>query len=234
MLFFLNFLFGFGFLRVFNNELKMTGSQQLLADYVRNGSQEAFRELVTRYIALVYSTAIRLVGGDTHLAEDVAQTVFVDLARKARSLPANVMLGGWLHRDTCFVAAKILRSERRRRSRERRAVEMNSLQYHSESALAQAGPVLDEAINRLGTQDRTAILLRFFEQRDFRSVGEVLGSNEDAARMRVNRALEKLRSVLKRRGVTLSITALGAALAGRVASNRQLAPGCSVESTRLR
>ena len=190
----------------------MTDSQQLLADYVRNGSDEAFRELVTRYLALVYSTALRLVGGDTHRAEDVAQTVFVDLARKACTLPADVMLGGWLHRDTCFVASKTMRSERRRQSRERQAVEMNSSQDHSELALMHVAPLLDEAINRLGAEDRTAILLRFFEQRDLRSVGNALGSTEDAARMRVNRALEKLHSLLTHRGVTLSAAALGTVL----------------------
>ena len=191
----------------------MTDSRQLLADYARNGSEEAFRELVTRYLSLVYSTAIRLVGGDAHLAEDIAQTVFVDLARKARALPGDVMLGGWLHRATCFVAAKVMRGERRRQSRERQAVEMNAFQDHSGSELMQVAPMLDEAINRLGTEDRTAILLRFFEQRDFRSVGEALGSNEDAARMRVNRALEKLQTALKHRGVTLSTVALGTVLA---------------------
>jgi hypothetical protein len=134
------FLFGLGVPRVFNSELKMTDSQQLLADYVRNGSEEAFREPVTCYLGLVNSTAIRLVGGDRHLAEDVAQTVFVDLARKARTLPGDVTLGGWLHRDTCFVASKILRSERRRQSRERHALEMNSFQPPSESDLMQVGP----------------------------------------------------------------------------------------------
>ncbi|HVM62931.1 MAG TPA: sigma-70 family RNA polymerase sigma factor [Verrucomicrobiae bacterium] len=190
----------------------MTDSQQLLVDYVRNGSQEAFRELVTRYLGLVYSTAIRLVGGDSHLAEDVAQTVFVDLARKARTLPHNVMLGGWLHRDACFVASKTVRSERRRRTRERQAVEMSVFSDHSESALAPVASILDEAINRLGAKDRDAILLRFFEQRDFRSVGEAMGSTEDAARMRVNRALEKLHVLLKRCGVTLSAAALGTVL----------------------
>ncbi len=190
----------------------MTDSQRLLADYVRNGSEEAFRELVTRYLALVYSTAIRLVGGDTHRAEDVAQTVFVDLARKARTLPNDVMLGGWLHRDTCFVASKTMRSERRRLSRERHAVEMNSFQDRSESALTHVAPILDEAINQLDADDRAAILLRFFEQHDFRSVGDALGSTEDAARMRVNRALEKLHSLLKHRGVTLSVAALATVL----------------------
>jgi RNA polymerase sigma factor (sigma-70 family) len=194
----------------------MTDSRTLLAEYAANGSEPAFRELVTRYVDLVYSAAVRLVGEERHLAEDVAQTVFVDLARLARSLPQEVMLGGWLHRHTCFVAATFLRRERRRRARERQTVEMNALQDHSEANLALVTPVLDEAINQLGGADRTAILLRFFEQRDFRAVGEALGSNEDAARMRVNRALEKLHSLLKRRSVTLSAAALGTALAGQV------------------
>ena len=205
-------LFGSTLWRVFNDELKMTESQELLADYTRNGSETAFRELVTRYFDLVYSAAIRLVGGDTHWAKDVAQTVFVDLARMARGLPGTVMLGGWLHRHTCFVAAKTMRGERRRQSRERQAVEMNALHAASETNLAQAAPFLDEAINQLGPEDRTAILLRFFEQRDFRSVGEALGNTEDAARMRVNRALEKLRFLLKNQGVTFSATGLAAVL----------------------
>src|SRR5512137_792363 len=207
----------------------MTDSRTLLAEYATNGSEPAFRELVTRYVDLVYSAAVRLVGEERHLAEDVAQTVFADLARLARSLSKEVMLGGWLHRHTCFVAATLLRGERRRRARERQAAEMNALQDHSEANLALVAPVLDEAINQLGAADRRAILLRFFEQRDFRAVGEALGSNEDAARMRVNRALEKLQSLLKRRGVTLSAAALGTALAGQVvtAAPAGLAAGIS-------
>ena len=178
----------------------MTVNQNWLAEYVQTGSDAAFRELVTRYVDLVYSTALRLVGGDTHRAEDVAQTVFVNLARLARTLPEDVKLGGWLHRDTCFAASTLVRGERRRQSRERQAAEMNALQNNSEADYSLVAPVLDEAINELEEADRTAVLLRFFEQRDFRSVGQALGSNEDAARMRVTRALVKLEDFLKRRG----------------------------------
>ncbi|MFZ0825908.1 MAG: sigma-70 family RNA polymerase sigma factor [Verrucomicrobiia bacterium] len=190
----------------------MTDSQRLLAEYAKNGSESAFRELVERYLNFVYSTALRLVAGDTHLAQDVAQTVFIGLARKGRTLSTEVMLGGWLHQHTFHVATKVMRTERRRQSREREAVEMNTLPNDSGADLRQVAPMLDEAITQLGSEDRTAILLRFFGQRDFRSVGEALGSNEDAARMRVNRALEKLHSLLKHRGVTLSVAALGAVL----------------------
>jgi len=186
----------------------MTGSQQLLAEYRQSGSDAAFRELVTRYVDLVYSTALRLVQGDTHRAQDVAQTVFLDLARRAKALPADISLGGWLHRNTCFVAGHTMRGERRRQSRERQAVEMNALQVAPNSSLALIAPILDEAINELDDTDRTAVLLRFFEKRDFRTVGELLGSSEDAARMRVTRALEKLQSLLKRRGITTTAAAL--------------------------
>jgi RNA polymerase sigma factor (sigma-70 family) len=199
----------------------MTDSQQLLAEYARSGSDTAFRELVGRYVNLVYSTALRVVAGDTHRAEDVSQTVFADLARQARTLPAAIMLGGWLHRHTCFVAAHTLRGERRRQSRERQAVEMNALQNDSGADFSPVAPILDEAINELDEADRTAILLRFFEERDFRSVGEALGGTEDGARMRVNRALEKLHGLLKRRGITTTVAALGAALS---ASAVQAAP----------
>jgi RNA polymerase sigma factor (sigma-70 family) len=190
----------------------MRDTQQLLMEYVDTGSESAFRELVGQYIDLVYSTARRLVGGDAHLAQDVAQTVFLHLSRNARKLSRESMLGGWLHRDTCFVASKTLRSERRRRAREREAVFMNSLSDHSEGNLEELAPILDEAINLLASEDRTAILLRFFEQRDFRAVGMALGSNEDAARMRVNRALEKLQVMLRRRGVALSVAGLASVL----------------------
>jgi RNA polymerase sigma factor (sigma-70 family) len=211
----------------------MTDSQRFLADYVTNGSEQAFRELVTRYLDLVYSTAIRLVGGDTHQAEDITQTVFVDLARKASTLPRDLMLGGWLHRHTCFVASKVMRGERRRQFRERQAVEMNALQDHSQANLAQVAPILDEAINQLGADDRTAILLRFFEQRGLRSVGEALGSSENAAQKRVTRALEELCALLKRRGVACSAAALGTALASEAVAAAPVGLAATVSSVAL-
>ncbi len=211
----------------------MTDSQQLLGDYAATGSETAFRELVSRYVNLVYSAAIRLVDGDTHLAEDVTQTVFADLAKLAHSLSRDVMLGGWLHRHACFVASKALRGERRRRARERQAVEMNAQPDHSAANLAQVAPILDDAINQLGAEDRTAILLRYFEQHDFHAVGAALGSNEDAARKRVGRALEKLETLLKRRGVALSATALATALATQAMTAAPVGLAVSISSAAL-
>ncbi|MGO8674987.1 MAG: RNA polymerase sigma factor [Limisphaerales bacterium] len=193
--------------------MKTTDSHSLLAAYAKTASEEAFGELVARYMDLVYSAAVRLVGNDADLAKDATQTVFVDLARKAPHLPPDVMLGGWLHHHTVYVASTLMRGERRRQARERQALQMNALQDHTKENLARIAPILDDAIDQLGAEDRTAILLRFFEQRDFPSVADALGSNEDAARKRVSRALEKLHLLLTHRGVSLPAAALGTVLA---------------------
>ncbi len=207
----------------------MNDQQTLLAQYLENGSEQAFRELVNRYVNLVYSCAARLVGGDKHLAEDIVQMVFTDLARLARTLSNEVMLGGWLHRRTCHVAMTVMRGNRRREHREKQAVEMNALHQNPNASFTQIAPVLDEAINQLNAQDRAAIVLRFFEQRDLRSIGSALGSNEDAAQKRIARALEKLRGLLMRRGVTLSGASLATMLAAEavVAAPVGLAAGVS-------
>jgi RNA polymerase sigma factor (sigma-70 family) len=211
----------------------MTTSGELLAAYAGTGSEPAFRELVTRYVDLVYSAALRLLNGDSHLAQDVTQTVFADLARMARKLSRETMLGGWLHRHTVFVASNTLRRERRRQVRERQAVEMNSMPDHSEANLALIAPILDEAIDELSSEDRAAILLRFFEQKEFRSVGEAMGSNEEAARKRVSRALDKLHSLLTRRGVVLSATALSASLTAQAVTAAPAGLALSVSTAAL-
>jgi len=192
----------------------MTDDTQLLQEYA-TGSEEAFRQLVDRYINLVYSAAIRHLE-EAQLAQDVVQTVFTALARKARTLPRDVILGGWLYRHTCFVASQAARTERRRRARETQALEMNALNDQPEPDWERLSPFLDQAMQGLGTSDRDAVMLRYFEGRNLRNVGAALGISEEAARKRVTRALEKLRSFFARRGVTLSATALAALLAENV------------------
>lgn len=209
----------------------MTDPRTLLNEYAVRGSETAFRELVERYLNLVYGTALRLVEGDTHRAEDVVQMVFSDLARLAGTLSPRVMLGGWLHRRTCHVAASLMRGERRRLTREKEA--MSTSTGSSETGFEQIALVLDEAINELGTKDRAALALRFFEGRDLRSVGEALGSNEDAAQKRVARALEKLRERLGRRGVTASGTTLMALLTAQGLTAAPAGLAASVSATAL-
>ncbi len=191
----------------------MNDEGQLLRRFAEAGDEAAFRELVARHLDLVYSAALRQLNGDTHLAEDAAQTVFADLARKARSLPRGVVLTGWLYEAARFAAAKMVRGEQRRRAREQEAATMHDPAPESTPDWEPLRPVLDTAMGELSATDRNAVLLRFFERKDFRAVGTALGLSEDAAQKRVARALDKLRINLSRHGVTLSGPALAAATA---------------------
>jgi RNA polymerase sigma factor (sigma-70 family) len=196
----------------------MIDDAQLLRRYVETKSQAAFAELVQRHINLVYSVALRQVSGDTHLAEDVVQHVFSALARKARTLVDRPTLGGWLYRSVHYAASDVVRGERRRRTREEK-VEMETLATTGDSsedaAWEKARPLIDAAIAELDERDRDAVSLRFFENRSFVDVGFRLNLSENAARMRVERALDKLHAALSKRGVTSTSAALGLALANQ-------------------
>lgn len=194
----------------------MNETNQLLLQYAENGSETAFRELVERYVDLVYSVAVRRSNGDSHRAEDIVQTVFTDLARKAHDLAPTLQLGGWLHKHCCFVASTLHRSEARRQARERQAMDLlNDSAGADEARWEDLAPALDEAIQELQETDRDAIVLRFFEKRDLRSVGQALGTSEDAAQKRVSRAVDKLRQLLLQRGLALSVTGLTGYLASQ-------------------
>ena len=189
----------------------------LLRQYAEDGSETAFAALVERHVNLVYSAALRQVG-NASAAEEITQAVFIILAKKARGLSQRTLLTGWLYQTTRLTATNFRRGEIRRQHREQEAG-MQSLLNESEPAdvWRQIAPLLDEAMGRLGEQDRNAVVLRFFENKDLRAVGTALGASEAAARMRVNRALEKLRNFFVKRGISLSATMIaGAVLANSV------------------
>ncbi len=192
----------------------MLDDEQLLRQYA-DGSEAAFTELVARYLPLVYSAALRQTNGAAHLAEDISQQVFADLARKSASLPAGTVLAGWLHRATRFAVGQYLRTERRRQAREQESFSVNTPNPDADPDWEQVRPWLDEALDQMNPLDRDALLLRFFEQRSLKEVGVALGSGEDAARKRVDRALDKLRALLGCRGVTTSVSALSLVMAAK-------------------
>jgi RNA polymerase sigma factor (sigma-70 family) len=193
----------------------MIEDAELLRRYVQDDSEESFAELVRRHVNLVHSAALRQMNGDLQLAQDVTQHVFSDLARKAPTLLQRPVLSGWLFVSTRFAAAKLVRRECRRRAREQDAHMIDTLLNEAGGGpeWERVRPVIDEALAELSEMDREAILLRFFEGRNFAEVGLRLRQNENTARMRVERALDKLHALLNRRGVTSTTGALALALA---------------------
>ncbi len=196
----------------------MIEDSELLRRYAEKKDQAAFAELVQRHLAFVYGAALRQLAGASHRAEEVTQSVFIDLARKAGLLARRKHLAGWLYRSTRFASAKLKRSEQRRQNREQDAHAMNETATGSEGLnWDRLRPVLDDALHELSERDRAAILMRFFEGRRFVEMGHQLGLSEDAARMRVERALGRLRHLLERRHITSTSAALAVVLANQPA-----------------
>jgi RNA polymerase sigma factor (sigma-70 family) len=191
--------------------MQMLDDMQLLEEYAARNSEAAFSTLVSRYINLVYSAAWRQIGNREE-AEEITQAVFLVLARKAKSLRRGTVLSGWLYQTARLTASNALRGEIRRQHREQQAYMQSTLNQPEPDHWTQVGPLLEQAMSGLSEADRNAIVLRYFENQPLKEVGAALGATDDAAKMRINRALEKLRAFFHKRGVTLSASALGAAI----------------------
>ena len=183
-----------------------TPDAELLQEFARDHSEEVFATLVSRHVDLVYSVALRQVRSP-QLAQDVAQTVFIDLSRNADKLAPATILTAWLYRVTRRTAIDVVRSESRRQLREQIAVELATMNL-PDSHWTQIEPLLDEAMDTLDDADRSSILLRYFENKSLREVGQTLGTAADAAQKRVSRAVERLREFFSKRGVTVGASGL--------------------------
>ncbi len=202
-------------------QMQDAGDMELLREYDRQGSEAAFAALVQRHVSLVYSAALRHVGIDAH-AEEITQAVFIILARKAADLRPDTILESWLYETTRLTALSFRRGERRRQFREQEAYMQSTLQESADaSTWNQLAPQLDEAMARLGKNDRDAVLLRFFKNKNLREVAAALKVNETAAQKRVHRAVEKLRRFFTKRGIILPAVVLTAAIS---ANSVQAAP----------
>ena len=193
---------------------------ELVRRFARDGSEEAFAALVARHVGLVHSVAMRQVR-DAHLAEEITQTVFIILARKAISLGSATVVSGWLCRTARFVSARALTMQHRRQQREQEAFMQSESADTESDAWQQIEPLLEPAMGQLSGADHDAVVLRFFEGRNFRDVGDALGTSEAAAKMRVNRALGKLWEFFAKRGVVLPVAVIAATV---TANSVQAAP----------
>jgi RNA polymerase sigma factor (sigma-70 family) len=196
----------------------MNDDMMLVREFATSRSEQAFEALVARHLPLVYSAALRRTN-DPHLAEEIAQAVFIILARKAESLGEKTILSGWLYRTAQYAAADALKTQRRRQHREQEAYVQSTLDpaqsgtgTENETVWQEFAPLLDEAMTRLRPADRDALVLRFFENKSLSEVGGALGLQERAAQKRISRALEKLRSFFAKRGVASSTSVIAAAI----------------------
>ena len=194
---------------------------RLLEQLARNGSEEAFAALVQRHIAIVHSVALRHTA-TAQQAQDITQAVFVILARKAGTLGRKTVLPGWLYHTARLTAANLQRAETRRVRREQEAFMQSKLEESATDALwRELSPQLDEAMAGLGASERDALVLRYFQNKSMAEVGKCLGLAENTAQKRVSRALEKLRKLFTKRGVSST----SAILAGMISANSvQAAP----------
>ncbi|MEO7715789.1 MAG: sigma-70 family RNA polymerase sigma factor [Capsulimonas sp.] len=191
--------------------------QRLLRDFTERESQAAFSELSKRHMGLVYSTCRRELG-DSDLAQDATQAVFLLLAQKAKALRRHPHLPAWLFNAARLVSKNIRRTEQRRQRQEQALMEQ-TLRGASqiEPEWDAIDPFVNDALAALKDRDRNAILLRFFEERTLAETGAILGISEAGVRKRVDRSLEKIRLHLQRREIAVSVSALSLLLAAHAA-----------------
>lgn len=196
-------------------EFGMVTDLELLRRYAAERDESAFAELVHRNLGVVYTSALRRLNNNPHLAEEAAQIVFTQLACKARHLITHPALLGWLHTATRFAASVIARRESRHSARLRAAAAMDTGDGDvSPATWETVAPLIDDALDSLKPADRQAILLRYFAGRSFAEIAMELCVTEEAARKRIERALEGLRHQFARRGITTCASALAVALTG--------------------
>lgn len=202
----------------------MPTDAELLRCYAETRSEEAFKELVQRHLSMVYFTALRKLGGDVHRAQEVAQDVFVDLGRKAAALSRRPVVDGWLYISACYAAAKATRTAQRKRLAEEQAALMAQTLSASRADFEwnEVSPVIDDVMLDLSAKDREVVLLRFFQGLNFSEMAPKLQLTEDGARLRLNRAVEKMRSSLARRGIVSTAAALSGVLSSQAGA---AAPG---------
>jgi RNA polymerase sigma-70 factor, ECF subfamily len=198
---------------------------QLLSAYSQ-GDEHAFETLVEKYFRMVYSVAARQTG-DLHLAEEIAQSVFLILSRKARGFSSSSSIPGWLLRTTRFVCLDAIKMRRRRAENEQKLAVNLEHQHQPVAEPTTMELLLDDAIQALRPDEQASIVARFFEGKDFQEIARMFAITEHAARKRTSRCLAKLQAFMEKRRAKVSLETLSGlliALPPHEATNQALQP----------
>lgn len=203
-----------------------------LRDYAGSGSESAFAQIVRRHASMVHGVALRGTG-DRSVAEEVTQTVFTILARKA-SLISHQELAGWLHRTACAEARNAWRKEKRRRQAMARlsatAVDGTGNQ---DPLWREIRPHLDELVSGLSPADRQLVVMRYFSQLGYLEISRTTGRSQPAIRKQMERALDRLGRLLRSRGVNTSGAALALSLSSQTLAIPPAAAAASISTAAL-
>lgn len=170
-------------------------AQACLERWTACRDEAAMARVLALHGDLVFSTARRILDGQHMLAEEVAQTVFAVMARKASSLRHHPSLAAWLHRAAVLEALQVRRRERTRLAH-LAEFSRQAQTAHAASQWPAASPEVDLALERLAASDRRLLCQRFYEQRSYAEIARHLGKSEVTIRKATSRALARLARLL--------------------------------------
>jgi len=188
----------------------MLSDAELLAQYRAARSSDVFARIVERHGPLVLRTCLRRLD-NLHDAEDAAQDAFKALAQQADAIRGS--LGAWLHGVAQHAANHLLRARVRRARREEAAASMRAASPQALCEQAEWRDELDAALSQLPEPLREAVILRYLEGRKFDEAARLAGCPLTTLSRRASEGIHRLRSILARRGLAFSTTALAGMLA---------------------
>jgi RNA polymerase sigma factor (sigma-70 family) len=187
----------------------MSADAELLLKFQSEPSNAIFKEIVHRHGPMVLYTCLRRLG-NMHDAEDGAQETFAILARKATEITGS--LSGWLHGVAVQTASQMVRTRVRRARREKELATMTRSSGMSPSEESDWKEEIDSALVELPDDLREAVILRYLEGLKHEEVANRTGCPVSTTAWRSDQGLNRLRSIMARRGVMLSVGSLAALL----------------------
>jgi len=199
-------------------------AQELLSEFVQTGRQEPFEEIVRRYAGMVFNVCLQILK-DTHDAEDATQAVFLTLAVQAKTANGVKYIGPWLQRVAQRLSLDVKRSKTRRKTREERHSALtiarngdNVPDHGHDMDMEELKAILRDELDRLPAKYRLPLILHYFGGLKPEEMARELGCKTSTLGVRLHRGRKMLADSLAERGMAVSGSILGVALAAMIHS----------------